>query len=304
MNNRGYISKETRKKVYDAMKKLNYQPNEIARSLFRQHTNVIGVIVPSVNHPFFSKLVEKIEFYASRRGYKILLCDSYHERQKEIEYIEMLKSSKVDGIIMGSRTTDILNIFNFDFPLVTVDRIMSDKIPCVSSDNYQGGSLATKALIARGCKKLAHITGSLKLNLMANQRYAAFMDICDKEKIDHVVVTAEENQFSSMDYKDLIENLFREHPDVDGVVASSDVIAAEVIQIAISKGRVVPGDLKVIGYDDTSIASLTTPQISTIRQPIEEIGRYAVDLILDQQKGEIVPMRTILPVTLIERQST
>lgn len=289
--------------MYDAMKQLNYQPNEIARSLFRQHTNVIGVIVPSINHPFFSKLVEMIEFHASKHSYKILLCNSFHQREKEIEYIEMLKSSKVDGIIMGSRTTDILNEFNIDFPLVTIDRIISDSIPCVSSDNYLGGKIATQTLIQKGCKKLALITGSLKLNLMANQRYAAFADVCKENNVEYTVLTAQEQQFSAMDYQKLIQDMFREHEDLDGVFASSDVIAAQVIQAAYKNGLRVPQDIKVIGYDDVDIAHLVTPQITTIHQPIEQIGKYAVEIILNKLHGEVVPMKTILPVYLVERQS-
>lgn len=285
------------------MKQLNYQPNEIARSLFRQHTNVIGVIVPSINHPFFSKLVEMIEFHASKHSYKILLCNSFHQREKEIEYIEMLKSSKVDGIIMGSRTTDILNEFNIDFPLVTIDRIISDSIPCVSSDNYLGGKIATQTLIQKGCKKLALITGSLKLNLMANQRYAAFADVCKENNVEYTVLTAQEQQFSAMDYQKLIQDMFREHEDLDGVFASSDVIAAQVIQAAYKNGLRVPQDIKVIGYDDVDIAHLVTPQITTIHQPIEQIGKYAVEIILNKLHGEVVPMKTILPVYLVERQS-
>jgi len=304
LNNRGYIGEETRNKVYDAMKQLNYQPNEIARSLFRQHTNIIGVIVPSVSNPFFGKLTELIEIYAVEKGFKILLCNSFHEKEKEIEYIQMLKSNKVDGIIIGSRTTDLGKYMDIGLPFVSIDRILSENTPCVSSDNYQGGELATQFLIKKGCKNLVFIGGSPNLNLMANKRNEAFTDVCEKAGIKHMTVTTGENQFSAMDYTECIDHLFCNNPQCDGIFASSDIIAAQVIQVAAKNGRKVPRDVKIVGYDDVIISELTLPKITTVRQPIDQISRYAVNIIADEIKGEIVPRRTVLPVSLIVRDST
>src|SRR5471030_2413619 len=112
LNNRGYISEKTRKKVYDAMQQLNYRPNEMARSLLRKKSNLIGLIIPTVAHPFFSELTNYIEYYAYKLGYKILLCNSYQDSVKEKEYIMMLKSNQVDGIIMASHTLEIDEYLN------------------------------------------------------------------------------------------------------------------------------------------------------------------------------------------------
>lgn len=304
LNNRGYISDETRKNVEDAMKQLNYVPNELAKSIFRQYTKIIGVIVPFVTHPYFGKVVESLEFYASKADYKILLCNSYFDRDKEIEYFKMLKGNKVDGIVLCSRNMDISDVINDNLPIITIDRILGDNIPCVSSDNYQGGVLATQHLISKGCKKIAHISGSPSLHLMANLRNSAFEDICRNNHIEPIIVTTSENQFSSMTYYDEIRQLFKNHPDIDGIFASSDIIAAQVIQIAREVGLKIPDNIKIVGYDDTNIAQLTVPGITTIRQPIEQISKYALELIINEINGEIVPMRTILPVKLIERKST
>lgn len=104
LNNRGYISDNIREKVYQAMKELDYQPNEIARSLFRRKSNIIGFILPTVAHPFFGELTSYIEYYAYNQNYKILLCNSHMDKNKERDYIDMLKRNQVDGIIMGSHT--------------------------------------------------------------------------------------------------------------------------------------------------------------------------------------------------------
>jgi LacI family sucrose operon transcriptional repressor len=303
LNNRGYISQETRKKVNAAMKQLNYVPNELAKSIFRQYTKIIGVIVPFVTHPYFGKVVESLEYYASEINYKIMLCDSYFEKEKEIEYFKMLKGNKVDGIILGSRNMDISEAIKDNLPLVTIDRILGDNIPCISSDNYKGGMLATEHLIKKGCKKIALISGSPSLHLMANQRSIAYVDTCKKNGIEPIVVSTNEDQFTAMTYYNEIHTLFKSHPDIDGIFASSDIIAAQVIQVAAEAGLKIPDDIKVVGYDDTSIARLTTPQLTTIHQPIEQISKYALELIINEIKGEIVPMRTVLPIKLVERGS-
>jgi len=304
LNNRGYISDETRRKVDNAMKQLDYVPNELAKSIFRQYTKNIGVIVPFITHPYFGKVVESLEYYASKINYKILLCNSYFEKEKEIEYFKMLKGNKVDGIVLGSRNIDISDAIGDNLPIVTIDRILREDIPCVSSDNYQGGVLATQHLISKGCKRIAHIGGSPSLHLMANLRSEAFTDTCRKNNIEPIIVSANEDQFFSMSYYDDIKNLLKSHPDVDGIFASNDIIAAQTIQVATQYGLKIPDDIKLVGYDDTTIALFTTPKITTIHQPIEQISKYAIELLVNEINGEIVPMRTVMPVKLIEREST
>jgi family./Bacterial regulatory proteins, lacI family. len=153
LNNRGYISEKTREKVYEAMKELNYQPNELARSLYRKKSYLIGLLIPSVAHPFFAELTNYIEYYAYQNDYKILLCNSGQDVEKEKEYIDMLKRHQVDGIIIGSHTLKAEQYINVNLPIVAIDRYFSEKIPYVASDNYNGGVLATKLLIQKGCKK-------------------------------------------------------------------------------------------------------------------------------------------------------
>lgn len=304
LNNRGYISEETRSRVEAAMKELNYVPNELAKSIFRRYTKIIGVIVPSVAQPYFGRIVESMEAFAAKLGYKIMLCNSYYEREKEMEYFQMLRSNKVDGIILGSRNLDISDAVSSRLPIVTIDRILSESIPCVAADNYQGGLLATQHLIDRGCRHLAHISGSPALHMMANLRSSAFADTCRKNSIEPLVISTEEAQFNALDYFDDIRRLLTEHPEVDGIFASSDIIAAEILHVAKELGRCVPQDLKIVGYDDIFLASLATPSITTIRQPIEQISKYALNFIIEEIEGNIVPLRTVLPVSLIAREST
>ncbi|MTI61719.1 MAG: LacI family transcriptional regulator [Firmicutes bacterium] len=303
LNNRGYISDETRNKVYRVMKELNYQPNEIARSLARKKSNIIGLIIPTVAHSFFSELSFYLEYYAYNNGYKVLLCNSQLEQKKEKEYIDMLRAHQVDGIIMASHTLEVDEYLSLNLPVVTVDRKV-DEIPNVSSDNYYGGSLATNLLIDKGCNKIAYIGGSLKLNLLANKRYEAFINTAKGRNVDFLNVETDINGFKIEEYEEMINNLFQKHPDIDGIFASSDLIAASIIKVCNRINKKVPDDVKIVGYDDVKVASLFVPQITTIRQPIEDMGKLVIELLAKLIDEKDVINDNILPVKLIERETT
>lgn len=304
LNNRGYISEATRRKVYACMDELGYHPNEIARSLLKKQSNLIGLILPSVSHPFFGELATHLEYYAYQHGFKLLLCNSLLDPKKEREYIDMMKRNRVDGIIMGSHTLEVEEYKHLNRPIVTMDRQIDVNIPFVASDNYRGGELATKLLVAKGCKKIAHICGNLELDLLANQRSYAFKDVVSKNGIDHVIIQTDMNVFDQSQYERIIYELLRQHPDIDGVFASSDIIAAFVIQICRRLGKAVPQDVRIVGYDDVNAASWIFPSISTVRQPIEAMSRLAMEIIQKQMDETEFDYRNILPVELIEREST
>ncbi|MFM9277228.1 LacI family DNA-binding transcriptional regulator [Paenibacillus jiagnxiensis] len=304
MNNRGYLSEATRKKVFDAMAELNYQPNEIARSLLRKQSNIIGLIIPNVAHPFFSELANQVEYYAYQHDCKVLLCNSHMDPVKEKVYIDMLKRNRVDGIIMGSHTLEVDEYRHLNSPIVTFDRQIDPHIPYISSDNYHGGELATELLIRKGCRKIAHICGNLELNMLSNKRTDAFRDVVDRHGVQHVIVETDLNVFAQKEYERIIHQLVHEHPDVDGVFATSDIIAAVAMKEFMRAGRRVPGDVRIVGFDDVSVASWVTPELTSIRQPIAEIGKLAVELIRKQAEGEAVEPVNLLPVELIERATT
>lgn len=146
LNNRGYISEETRKKVYDAMKKLNYHPNEVARSLSKQSTNTIGVIVPHIRHPYFAELISNLESQAYRHQHKILLFNSQEKNEKEYEYLEMCSSNRVAGIILCSGTVGVNEFQGLNVPLITIERFLENGTGSVECDNIQGGRLAATAV--------------------------------------------------------------------------------------------------------------------------------------------------------------
>ena len=304
LNGHANVSKKTRQKIERAMRDLNYLPNELARSLSLQRSTFIGLIVPSTSNPFFGMIAEKTERYAFEKGYKLLLCNSNHEKAKEIDYLGMLRANKVAGIILATRTQDIHEFTGIDAPLVSIDRIISTSIPYICSENYQGGMMATEHLISRGCRKLAHISGSSFLDMHANKRFEGFRDACLKHGLPYVLLDASEEQFISMQYSDMARHFLETYPDVDGVFTSNDIIAAQILQECSRKGIAVPQRLKIVGYDDIEIASLTSPPITTIHQDVDSICRSAISYIDAQCRGEPAPVGSIFPVSLVIREST
>ncbi|USB32195.1 LacI family DNA-binding transcriptional regulator [Paenibacillus sp. YPG26] len=304
LNNRGYISEATRKKVFKTMEELNYQPNEIARSLLRKQSNLIGLIIPSVSHPFFSELTNHIEYYAYQNGWKVLLCNSHMDPVKEKDYIGMLKRNRVDGIIMGSHTLEIEEYRNLNSPIVTFDRQIDNEIPFISSDNYQGGVLAAELLISKGCRAIVHVCGNLELAMLANYRNDGFKDTAEKHGIQHTTIQTDMNVLDSQQYNQIVQKMLEEYPEVDGIFASSDIIAACAVRECFARGKRVPQDIRIVGYDDIDMAAWFIPGITTIRQPIEALGSLAVELIQKQLEGVAFEKENLLPVELIERSTT
>lgn len=304
LNNRGYISEETREKVYAAMKEINYQPNEVARSLSKQTTNTIGVIVPHISHPYFAELISNLESQAYLHKCKILLFNSKEKHEKLKEYMELCASNRVAGIILCSGTVSMDDFQTLGIPLVTIERYVENGTAVVECDNYLGGGIAAKHLIEKGCRNVMCIGGVTNNEMPADRRTNGFVDVCEKHNVTYIEASTSMAQYNELEYHEGIERLLMEHPDVDGIFASSDVIAAQIIQVCAKLGKRIPQEIKLVGFDDVMISMVTTPRITTIHQPIKEMAEMAVDLLMRAKDGQMVPNRTILPVTLVEREST
>ena len=296
LNNRGYISSNAREKVEEAMKKLNYRPNEVARSLHGKSTNTIGLIVPHIKHPYFAETISNLEKQAYKKGYKILLCNSQSIREKEKEYIDICTGNRAAGLILCSGTVDTKMFEQVEIPVITMERFLDNGTACVECDNKQGGELAAQ--------KLLHIGTIGTVHMPADMRTEGFREVCQRQGIVFVELSTEEEQYNNMEYDELLESVLRKYPKTDGMFLSSDVMAAQALQICRKLGISVPDQMKIIGFDDVNIASLTTPQLTTIHQPVKEMAEIAVNLLHDAASGKLVPKRTVLPVRLIERETT
>ena len=304
INNRGYISEKTKKRVQEAMDELGYQPNEIARSLTKQKSNTIGVIVPHISHPYFAKLISNLENEAAKKDYKIILCNSKEKAEKEKQYLDMCKSNRVAGIIICSGNVESNKINTGGIPVVLLEKNFEEGKLGIQCDNYQGGKLATEHLIECGCKKILHLSGVIDEEMPADNREKAFIDVCSKNEIEYFIKKYDIDTYNQMNYYDYIKAALNEIEGVDGIFASSDLIAAQVIQVCNEIKIRIPEDIKLVGFDDVDISQLTTPRITTVHQPIKEMARLSIELIDAKYNNIEVNEKTILPIKLIIREST
>ena len=304
INNRGYISEKTKKRVHEAMDELGYQPNEIARSLTKQKSNTIGVIVPHISHPYFAKLISNLENEAAKKDYKIILCNSKEKAEKEKQYLDMCKSNRVAGIIICSGNVESNKINTGGIPVVLLEKNFEEGKLGIQCDNYQGGKLATEHLIECGCKKILHLSGVIDEEMPADNREKAFIDVCSKNEIEYFIKKYDIDTYNQMNYYDYIKAALNEIEGVDGIFASSDLIAAQVIQVCNEIKIRIPEDIKLVGFDDVDISQLTTPRITTVHQPIKEMARLSIGLIDAKYNNIEVNEKTILPIKLIIRDST
>lgn len=303
LNNRGYISENTRKKVYDAMEELNYRPNEMARFLSKQQTNYIGVVLPSAEHPFFGKALHWFEYYASLNGYKVMVCISNDDRSKELEYIDLLRSNRVVGIVLCTHSDKLEKDLDPNCPIIGFERDLSEAIPIVSCDNYQGGVLAAKRLLEAGCRNIALFSGTQKRFLPPNFREYAFQQVCEENGNSVKIIYMDEMEADRADREAQTLCALQKNPDLDGIFATSDMMAAYVIRACNKLGRRVPEDVSVIGFDDINISELTCPAITTIHQPIKEMCQHTIEAIIKKANSEMIPSKIMLPVRLVERES-
>ena len=192
---------------------------------------------------------------------------------------------------------------NFRIPLVLVEREPAGNAVSIQCDNVAGGRLAANHLIKKGCRNLIVISSLNTADMPGDDRENEFVRVCSESGATVKRYSAGSEQYISLDYHDLICRALNENPDCDGIFATSDLIAAQVIQECGRKGLRIPEDIKLVGFDDVELAGLTTPTITTVHQPIREIAEAAIETIEKLNEEKKVPRKIVLPVTLIERDS-
>ena len=300
INNNPTVKEETRIKVNKAIEALNYAPNEIARTLKVSQSKTIALIIPSIWHPFFSEFAYYVEENVSKNGFKLLLCNSDSNHQKEIEYLSMLKQNKVDGII-AITYSDIDSYVSSNLPMVSVDRHFSEEIVYVTSDNYNGGKLAVNKLIENECENLAFIGTIPKQGTDIIKRRIGFEEECINKNINYTVFDEEE---PVKDLESKIEKYLDKNKDIDGIFTINDFMGLKVMKILNKRGIKVPEDIKIIGYDGVKMSIEQDTLISTIKQPVEEMARMAVQSIFDVLENKINNKKIVLPITYIKGSTT
>ncbi|WP_396022012.1 LacI family DNA-binding transcriptional regulator [Bombilactobacillus thymidiniphilus] len=297
LNRRGYLSKETIDKVNQAVKELNYHPNVVARQLYNNKTDLIGLLFPTVANPFFGELTANLEHYLYQKGYKVLIGNSINDPQKEADYLDQLLVKQVDGLIVGTHNQGISQYHNDNLPIVAIDRVMNQDIPIIASDNYAGGKLAVEHLLVQGARKIIHINGPQELATPAQKRRAAYEDVMHDHHLQPITYEVDFN-ISNTDKLKVFRQIFVEHPDVEAIFASNDLDAALIMQIARERRLRVPRDLLLVGYDGTQTVQSVWPQLTTVIQPIEFMAQKAVTVLQNRLHNQATQSEYLLPVQL------
>jgi LacI family transcriptional regulator len=298
INDRSGVSDTTRAKIQAIIDELNYVPNEVARNLKQQKSNIVSLFIPHILNPYLSKLAHFVEQELSKHGLKMMLCNNEAQQDKELSYLNLIKQNKALGII-GLTYNDVNYFLDTNITFVSIDRFVGKKVPSVSSDNEMGGRLAAEELVRCGCKKIVFIGDSGNVQTEVRLRRKGFKSALEERGIEPLFHDKRGTIGYNHDDKNYIQAFFDKFPDADGVFAISDLLAAGIIEVAQKRGIRVPEDLKVIGFDGIQDDDTLDPYLTTIVQPTQQIAEKAVELLLEKNKNPKMRMDTYhFPVTL------
>ena len=303
MNGTAKVDPEKKARVLHAIKETDFIPNEAARTLFRKSSKLIGLIVPSIRNPYFTELAAHIDAMATANGFRSFLCNTGYDPEKEKAAIQMLVSMSADAIIVTSCSDQVREqINNCPIPVVALDAMLygTDVEACIFCDYYWGGRVATEHLIENGCKHIVCIKGP-QYRYSARSRYQGYSDICRELGIEERTVECDYdfNQGIAM-----TEELLARFPDVDGIIACNDIVAISTYKVLHKRNIPVPEAIQLIGFDDISFATLLSPELTTICQPVKEMAEKAVELIVNNELTSMTGGKFVFPVTLVTRQTT
>ena len=303
LNNKGYISKETYDSVYDAIRKLDYVPNQIARSLFKQRSFYISLIVPDSSNPFWAEITKYIESCLYGYGYKLFLCNTDDATNRERDYIKMMRENMVDGIILGTHMLDPEEYKNLMLPIVALDMHIADHIPSIHSNHIRGGQLAADELIRNKCRCVLNVIAVLTDKSPAFERHRIVSRELKKNGIRCIDYTW--NPHADLaDYYEQVNRLFDRYPEADAVF-SEDFIVMNAIKCANERGLRMPDDFKAVGYDGTLLAKVSYPSMTYVAQPIRELAEKLVATLIQKINGKKVCGDIILDnVSLVHGNTT
>ncbi len=297
------ISEKTAKLVREKARQLNFLPNQIAQNLRLQRTNTIGLVIPDISNPFFANLARTVEIELRKQKKLILLCDTNDDTQLENETLALLMGRKVDGLLIAP-----VGLSNHHFqhyshiPTVMIDRYFEDlTIPYVATDNLFGAYEATKYLVQSGHQHIACIQG-LEDAISNKERIKGFRKAIDDFEIPQQKTSILGSDFSIENGYEATKAILKNETIPTAIFALNNQIAIGVMQALKEENLSIPEDISLIAFDEQPYFQLTSPPITTIRQPIEKIGQEAVKILFDIMNNK-APESKLLAPEFIKRES-
>jgi len=300
------VKEKTRVKVLQAIEELNYQPNILARYFRRTETKTILVMVPSIMNNVFPQMIAGIDLVASQSGYKVLLGNTYQEPDKAYSYIEELKQKQVDGMILLTTRLDYQMISDLanDYPVVLAsDYIEGLTAPTVAIDNISSARDAVEHLLQLGHRRVGMITGPLDIPLSRDRLKGYRQSLLEHDiAVESVLIQEGDHSFES-GYNQMNKFLALDKTPT-AIFAANDSMAMGAIKAVKAHGLRVPEDVAVVGFDNIQFSEIFEPALTTMAQPLLEMGKRSMELLLKQIKGEpLTKKQLVLDTKLIIRDS-
>ncbi len=310
LNDHPKVDPDLRERVLASVAALNYQPSAVARSLRRQETRTIGLIVPDNRNAFFAEIARGIEEYCYRANYSVYLCNSADDESKEIAYCHNLYRQRVAGIIMsitGTTAEGVRYLQDRGMPVVLLDRgypdVEADNVQC---NHYMGACTAMEYLIGLGHRRFGLVIGRPH-HPPVRDRLQACIDVLRQhgEELNPALIYETQSYEYEAGYAGARCLLASGSNRPTAIFAFNDQMAIGVLRYALEQGIGVPGELSIVGVDNVPIGSFVTPRLTTVAQPMADLGRTAAQLLLDRIGGKSGgSIQRHLPTELIIREST
>ena len=301
------ISEDTRRRILKLCKEMGYTPNAVARSMVKRRTDILGLIVPSLNNPFMSELTGHLEIYARTRGYNLMVCNSSYDHDLEKEVFSLLVSRQVDGIIMipvGHESYESLSALTNQVPTVFISENMQNYPEnYVSVDNARGMQIATEYLYSLGHRQILYF-GARPDSKTHQLRLEGYLSTCERLGLTPHVLRSSYSR-SSREVGYLMAGEYFSHPNQEtAILCAADMLAIGVMQAAFEAGVRIPKDISLMGFDNISFSALPQIDLTTINQPTQQMAISGVDMLLERIKDpEAERTKLILPPSLIVRKS-
>jgi DNA-binding LacI/PurR family transcriptional regulator len=302
------VDDETRRRVEEAIRKLAYKPNLLAKGLRIKSSGIIGLVVPEIVHHTFASFIQAIEESTFSRGYALIVGNHKDDPDIEESFIDGLVRRHVDGIIF-SRVSDesrVMKIVNrTQVPVVVIDRAAEkEELASVVLDNRKAGRLAGEHLVGLGHRRIGCISGPLKIAL-CRERIAGLREVLDRHGLSLAEDAVFEGNFKFESGIVGAEQILGKHPEITALWAQNDLMAVGAMKYLGTRGKTVPGDVSLMGMDDIGLARMISPALSTISQPFDDICEKAVELLLAQKNEPgAAARRIVVDPGVVARDST
>ncbi len=306
------ISDSTKKAVLKTARELNYEPNHIASALRSGRTQLIGMLVPTINRSFFSSIIRGVEEVANSLDYRVIVSQSNEVLDNEENAVKAFLNARVDGIIasIGKNTQQFdhyKQVLERGLPLILFDRTTPHlQTGQVVIDDYQGAYLATTHLLEQGCRKIAHFTTERKIDIY-KERYRGYLNALQDYQVKPNEALVFSGNLQLEDGRAHTKALLRKGEAFDGIFSASDYAAMGAMQVLKENGLKIPEDVALVGFLNEPFTSFTDPPLTTVNQFPIEMGHTAANLFfhaLNAEKKKIVPKKTVIQPELIIRASS